>query len=536
MQPSISLSYSSATVEGVLGDVQAPWVGTGWNIDGVEIVRQITTDEDGYGYTNKFTLSLNGTSYELRRDAFDPTRYHTVKGSFIYIIRHNEALGNADDMPVENATGEWWEVASTDGTRYYLGTTEDSEQLSLMYGYSCVLGDPCVTPEGAYASSGYAGTAEDLVAMRWRVHKIVDTHGNYMEYSYYEEQPTTGSLLPPFDRESYMETIQFTGNDNASALPGYQVVFTRGNRDASVLPQGINVYDHYDHYNLASIDLHMCNGGCDPAGGVEGTADTLVRQYEFTYDIESNTYDSDTNYSMTLIGMVIDGAHDVTDFNATSPEISFTYTMLDNVFDQSGTLNAWTYPRLSEIDNGYGGTLSFTYEDDERTSPWYNYRVSLVVADPGTDQILQTSYTYSEPTYTGGFDGGQYFESFGSLIGYETTTSTTLDLLENPILETKHTFGIEGLDVGRELTTELIDPDDSSVLRKSVNVYVTDNSQAPFPGWDYRYLGQTENYELINSSLELMTRQIFYNDPSNGNMIATYTYMGETLFRKEFHE
>ncbi|RPI89679.1 MAG: DUF11 domain-containing protein, partial [Chloroflexi bacterium] len=31
MQPDISLSYSSGTVDGVLGDVQAPWVGVGWN-------------------------------------------------------------------------------------------------------------------------------------------------------------------------------------------------------------------------------------------------------------------------------------------------------------------------------------------------------------------------------------------------------------------------------------------------------------------------------------------------------------------------
>src|SRR5258706_14078198 len=36
MAPDVSLSYSSATVDGVLGDVQAPWTGVGWNIDGIE--------------------------------------------------------------------------------------------------------------------------------------------------------------------------------------------------------------------------------------------------------------------------------------------------------------------------------------------------------------------------------------------------------------------------------------------------------------------------------------------------------------------
>ena len=59
MAPSISLSYSSAIVDGVLGNVQAPWVGEGWNIDGVEIIRKITTSETGYGYVDN-NASVNG--------------------------------------------------------------------------------------------------------------------------------------------------------------------------------------------------------------------------------------------------------------------------------------------------------------------------------------------------------------------------------------------------------------------------------------------------------------------------------------------
>jgi hypothetical protein len=52
MSPSVSLSYSSGGYNGVLGDVQAPWVGGGWNIDGTEIVRKITTINNAYGYEN----------------------------------------------------------------------------------------------------------------------------------------------------------------------------------------------------------------------------------------------------------------------------------------------------------------------------------------------------------------------------------------------------------------------------------------------------------------------------------------------------
>ena len=168
MSPSVSLSYSSGTMNGVLGDVQAPWVGEGWNIDDTEIVRKIKTDNNGYGYENSFALTLNGTMYDLVRDEFNPKRYYVTQNAFLYIELHNYALGNAQGAT--NATGEWWEVVTADGTRYRLGWNTDSEQLALMYGYSCTTGGTnCIAPGGAYASSGYAGKATNLVARRWRV-------------------------------------------------------------------------------------------------------------------------------------------------------------------------------------------------------------------------------------------------------------------------------------------------------------------------------------------------------------------------------
>jgi hypothetical protein len=60
-----------------LGDVQAPWVGVGWNMDGIEVVRKITTNTNGYGYINEFLLTLNGASYELVQDSIHPNRYYT---------------------------------------------------------------------------------------------------------------------------------------------------------------------------------------------------------------------------------------------------------------------------------------------------------------------------------------------------------------------------------------------------------------------------------------------------------------------------
>lgn len=49
-----------------------------------------------------------------------------------------------------------------------------------MYGYACATnGITCLTPDGAYASLRYAGIARDLVALRWRVDLVMDTHRIY---------------------------------------------------------------------------------------------------------------------------------------------------------------------------------------------------------------------------------------------------------------------------------------------------------------------------------------------------------------------
>ena len=104
LTPDISLSYSSGTVDGVLGDVQAPWVGEGWNIDDAEIVRKLTTDQNGYGYSNNFVLTLNGKMYDLIRDESNRSRYYVKQDGFLYIKLHNYALNNQGEVP--NTTGD----------------------------------------------------------------------------------------------------------------------------------------------------------------------------------------------------------------------------------------------------------------------------------------------------------------------------------------------------------------------------------------------------------------------------------------------
>ena len=527
MAPDVSLSYSSGTVDGVLGDVQAPWVGEGWNMDGVEIVRKIVTNDNGYGYSNDFALTLNGSLYQLVRDTIHQNRYYTDQAAFLYVERHNEVFGNANGA--SNKTHEWWEVVTTDGTRYRLGWNADSEQLALMYGYDCPGGLTCNTPAGAYATLGYAGIAKDLVAMRWRVDRVSDTHGNYMEYQYYEAQPS--AALAAFDRESYLQSISYTGFDSLPGEPplhvdpAYQVLFERTNRSTvGDVPTLFKIWDNLDSQLLQ--DIKVCYGTC--ASG------TLVRKYDFVYSLAAAP---NANGTLTLTSLKTTGGG-FTDQNTglaipttKAPTVRFTYQNMANRAVSGGS-DPFNYPRLTQIDNGAGGKLTFTYETDSRgTNSWFNYRVKEALVDSGMGTAKYQAYTYGTPVYAVGSNG------LGALTGYPTVSEKPLDYetINNDVLvEIKHTFGTTGLDIGRELVTEWLS--NSVVLRKSTSTYVTDNSLAPFPGWNYRYLFQSASFEKNGGNLLLASTSTSVNDPATGNPVMQSDSLGSSPYRKTYYE
>ena len=497
MTPSVTLNYSSSTVDGVLGDVQAPWVGTGWNIDGMEIVRKITTSDTGYGYANEFALTLNGTIYKLVEDTIHPGRYNTERSSFLMIQRHNRAIGNQGE--VENATGEWWEVVSTDGTRYRLGYTTESEQLALMYGYRCTAPSvgPCITPDGPYASSGYAGNAPDLVAMRWRVDRETDTNGNEINYTYTETTPAEGSLTPKFDRASYLTAISYSakGGDN-----GYSINFLTAPRNT--VPPAYNLWDHFDTNYLSAIAVKKGN--------------YTIRTYGFGYHTEPvpNAHGTLVLESIRLTGGDVE-----------APTVRFSYENKPNRA-VNGSKNQFTYPRLQKIESGYSSMLSFVYENDGRgNDSWYNWRVKETNLSDGVGKLTKRAYGYNAPVYAEGTQG------LGELIGYSETTETLLGKDGSKVRDTIHHFGTTGLDRGNEMWTEARDGN-GVVLQKTTYDYATDNSQAPFPGWNFHYLYRVQRYE--NGILQ--SGNITKRDPGTGNVVVQEDTMGNTIYRRHYYE
>lgn len=515
MAPSLALTYSSNLANGILGDIQAPWVGMGWNIDTIEIARKITNGScspcgsGSYGYENSFLLLINGTGYELIPDGTTAGRYHTKSESFVYIQLHNDDLGN-NSPSASNTTGEWWEVVQKDGTRWRLGWNDDSEQLAAMAGYPGAA-------TGSWSSLGYAGHANDLVALRWRADQVTDTHGNLMALSYSKEIRLVAGTSAYYDRASYLDTIDYTGHTSATPSPGYSVVFVRESRGGSEVPSSPTDWDNWDTERLDTIEVRY--------------GATVVRMYDLGYDVRSYTDDSVSWDTLTLTSVAVSG--DSTD----APTVNFTYIDEDNRANCGTGCQEWAYPRLETVDNGTGGMTTYTYGNDSQlNSDWYNWRVEGIDTSDGVSaNPMTTLFAYGTPCYRDVSAGWCNTGPTGELVGYDQTIVTTKDFDGTSILAISvHNFNTDEQKAGREYQVQHENAS-STVLSETDIAYTVVTSGLPSGGY-FTYASVVEQY-LYTTSLVLVGKTEYQCDTSTGNLTLRKDYDGTpTLYRQVEYE
>jgi RHS repeat-associated protein len=184
LQPSISLSYSSQAGAGV--------VGYGWNITGLSSI--IRTGKNKY-----HNAVVTPVTYTFD-DAFllDGMRLNQIAGNFGIDERHYTQESESFSTIVSNAYGNpngpsSFVITSKDGTVMEYGETADSRIYSAEQSYEAV--------------------------MMWRMNKITDINGNYIEFKYNN-----------IDRDSRIEQISYTGNSNTGLMPYNQVNFSYSKR------------------------------------------------------------------------------------------------------------------------------------------------------------------------------------------------------------------------------------------------------------------------------------------------------------------
>jgi RHS repeat-associated protein len=378
IQPSLNLSYNSRRVDGVLDYIESGWAGLGWSIDLMDITREgVKTSNCSGGtghhveYTDDFSLMMNGTSYELypANSEQQHGRYYAKDGPQLYIERRNDLAGNGS---VVNKTGEYWIVRGAGGTEYRLGYEVVSEQ---------VVAPVC-------GSQPYGGSAESYAVYRWRLDWAEDVHGNAMKVAY--EEPQGGCSGTPRDTSSLFDRIYYNNYGQGEWLTEINFVHDEKGGPYSGQPG-------------CSSRLF---GAQDDLKGIEIYQDGERAWY---YQLQHENTFTPANSRVRRLVSIRRFSGDGT---SSYPATTLGYTWLDNKWSCAGSgvcdpYDAWanatfSYPRLSWVNNGYGASTAFTYQNDGRTD-WYipySYRVTETRTDDGihTQDALLT-YTYGTACY-----------------------------------------------------------------------------------------------------------------------------------------
>ncbi|MFJ4418666.1 RHS repeat domain-containing protein [Streptomyces sp. NPDC088925] len=227
-EPELSLGYSSQSLDGrtAATNNQANAVGDGWSLTENYIERRyVPCNEDMTGGNNKAkngdlcystenaTMSLDGQSQELVRD--DKSGAWKLKdddGTRVELLT-DAARGNGD------SDGEYWQVTTTDGTRYQFGYNrlpgwtsgkQETNSTWTVPVYGNHSGEPC--HKAAFADSFCRQ------AWRWNLDYVVDTNSNAAAYFYTTEKnnygrdvsASTGLGTPTeYTRGGYLDRIEY---------------------------------------------------------------------------------------------------------------------------------------------------------------------------------------------------------------------------------------------------------------------------------------------------------------------------------------
>ena len=178
MEPSLSLSYSSNTGNGVLG--------VGWTLGGLSVVTRCPATKvqdgfiDGIDFDNNDRFCIDGQRLIAINGTYgaNNTEYRTEQDGFTKVISYG---------------------TQASGPQYFKAWTKSGQILEY----------------GTTADSRIEAQGKTDVRL-WAVNKIADTVGNYLTVSY-NENNADGSYTPT--------TINYTGNDTTSLIPYAKVQF-----------------------------------------------------------------------------------------------------------------------------------------------------------------------------------------------------------------------------------------------------------------------------------------------------------------------
>ncbi len=328
LQPDLSLSYNSQTIDQSTAQTQASWVGMGWSLG----MNSIELDDHG---TNPFN----------NPGASDDTWSINVNGISSTIVLVGGAYRAADQNFVDfsyDSTNDTWTVRDKQGNSYYF-----NKQVKVAY-----------TQNG----SSQSRCSYQLRTYQWYLTRMENVFGQALTYSYVTDNKLMN--LPEWDTDSntchnqaqeslvtatYPDTITYPGG-------GYRIRFVGEDRPdfrASWVKDA--AFHAFERKRLNSIVVEQGIGN-----GPTFSNYAQIRKYVFEYASSSPQF-----WATTVDGVTHAPVWPGVTWNASSK----TSTLLQvHQFDgnnnelPTATFSYEDQMHLTRADNGYGGSIHFDYE------------------------------------------------------------------------------------------------------------------------------------------------------------------------------
>ncbi|MGW0522976.1 RHS repeat-associated core domain-containing protein [Crossiella sp. NPDC003009] len=190
--PQLGLSYSSGSVDGRVAGVnnQPGWAGEGWDLWPGHITRSFKscaqdstvaaekTGDQCWAGGHHLSFVNGGRSGELVWSAKDGFYRSAADDGSRFELKQGAVYPGGDKF------GEYWELTTSDGTRYLFGASQEAQSAWTVPVFGNQVGEPCHT--------GVFATSHCERAWRWNLDRVVDRHGNTTTYSYEEETNAYG--------------------------------------------------------------------------------------------------------------------------------------------------------------------------------------------------------------------------------------------------------------------------------------------------------------------------------------------------------
>ena len=306
LTPSLSLSYNSGAVDGVIAssNAQAGWAGLGWSLGAGFLERTYTPCfEDQAAFDSnpastglespnnaelstgdlcwrgeKLSLSFGPHSGELIKlasgvEGTDEFALRSDDGS--KIIRHGAS----------GASGEYFELITSDGTRYLFGQTSTAaghHSAGASWKVPVYSNHPA---EPGYTAGNFRGS-RITATWRWNLTQVIDTLGNTVNYSWTPETNRyaagtdiytgTGGAGVAYDRGGYLTKVTYGTRTGTTGTAPAQVIFDVAERcrngfDCSETGQGLSEATKTQWPDVP-FDQVCASGDCD---GITQSAPTF---------------------------------------------------------------------------------------------------------------------------------------------------------------------------------------------------------------------------------------------------------------------